>query len=229
MTLLATVLGQDLEEGEHGTFRIARRVAKDRVISIVDPECRHGRKTSAHGFDGYKGHVAIEPDTEILVALTKEARPTPAAPANVTSDATSNATPATPVATIYSGAAYGTAAIQSRLREVGLESKLKTRPPSMKNGMFTRDRFTIDLEHDTVTCPNAVTVRTGRLRGDGGVAKFAAHCATCPLRSECTTSSAGRKIRVGVHEAALAKIKLTQPGARTTGPRDPSSNASSPP
>jgi hypothetical protein len=53
--LLATVLGQDLDEGADGIFRIARRVAKDRVISTVDPEARHGHKTSARGFDGFKG------------------------------------------------------------------------------------------------------------------------------------------------------------------------------
>jgi len=66
--LLATVVGQDLEEGEDGTIRIARRVAKDRVISTVDPDARHGHKTSARGFDGYKGHVAVDPDSEIITA-----------------------------------------------------------------------------------------------------------------------------------------------------------------
>jgi len=64
--LLATVLGQDLEENEDGVFRIARRVAADRVISTVDPEARHGHKTSARGFDGYKGSVAVDPDSEII-------------------------------------------------------------------------------------------------------------------------------------------------------------------
>jgi hypothetical protein len=64
--LLATVLGQDLEEGDDGVFRIARRVAKDRVISTVDPEARHGHKTSARGFDGYKGSIALDPDSEII-------------------------------------------------------------------------------------------------------------------------------------------------------------------
>ncbi|MGC8514275.1 MAG: transposase [Acidimicrobiales bacterium] len=64
--LLATVLGQDLEESEDGRFRIARRVAKDRVISTVDPEARHGHKTSARGFDGYKGSIALDPDSEII-------------------------------------------------------------------------------------------------------------------------------------------------------------------
>jgi hypothetical protein len=64
--LVATVVGQDLEALDHGVFRIARRVAPDRVISTVDPEARHGHKTSARGFDGYKGHVAIDPDSELI-------------------------------------------------------------------------------------------------------------------------------------------------------------------
>ena len=67
-TLLASVTGQDLDEGEDGIFRIARRVAKDRIISIVDPDARHGHKTSARGFDGYKAHVSVDPDSELIVA-----------------------------------------------------------------------------------------------------------------------------------------------------------------
>ncbi|MDT5107691.1 MAG: hypothetical protein QOI25_5204 [Mycobacterium sp.] len=68
--LLATVVGQDLDEDAEGVFRIARRVAPDRVISTVDPDARHGRKTTAHGFDGYKGYVGIDPDSEIITATT---------------------------------------------------------------------------------------------------------------------------------------------------------------
>lgn len=66
--LLATVVGQDLDRDTDGVFRIARRVAKDRVISTVDPDARHGHKTSARGFDGFKGHIAIDPDVEIVTA-----------------------------------------------------------------------------------------------------------------------------------------------------------------
>jgi Transposase DDE domain/Transposase domain (DUF772) len=66
--LVATVVGQDLEQTDDKTFRIARRVAPDRVISTVDPEARHGHKTEARGFDGYKGHIAIDPDSEIITA-----------------------------------------------------------------------------------------------------------------------------------------------------------------
>ena len=69
--LLATVLGQDLDQtqgqgGQPGVFKVARRVAKDRVISTVDPQARHGHKSSARGFDGYKGHIAIDPHSEVI-------------------------------------------------------------------------------------------------------------------------------------------------------------------
>ncbi len=67
--LLATVVGQDLDQVD-GVFQIAWRVATDRVISTVDPQARHGHKTSARGFDGYKGHVAIDPDSELVTATT---------------------------------------------------------------------------------------------------------------------------------------------------------------
>src|SRR5574341_2323180 len=62
--LLATVVGQDLERGDDGVWRIARKVAADRVISTVDVEARHGHKTAARGFDGYKGHIALDPRSE---------------------------------------------------------------------------------------------------------------------------------------------------------------------
>ncbi|MER7008727.1 transposase [Dactylosporangium sp. NPDC000555] len=68
MRLLATVLGQDLETDPDGVLRIARKVAPDRVISTVDPQARHGHKTSHRGFDGYKGHIALDPDSELITA-----------------------------------------------------------------------------------------------------------------------------------------------------------------
>jgi hypothetical protein len=66
--LLATVVGQDLDEDTDGVFRIARRVAKDRILSTVDPQARHGHKTAARGFDGYKGHIPLDPDSEIITS-----------------------------------------------------------------------------------------------------------------------------------------------------------------
>ncbi|HEX6356660.1 MAG TPA: transposase [Actinophytocola sp.] len=65
--LLASVVGQDIVKDE-GVFRIARAVAPARVISTVDTEARHGHKSQARGFDGYKGHIANDPDSEIITA-----------------------------------------------------------------------------------------------------------------------------------------------------------------
>jgi Transposase DDE domain/Transposase domain (DUF772) len=76
--LLALVAGQDVEpvadsDGTDGRWRIARRVAPDRVISTVDPETRHTRKSKSVRRDGFRGHVAAEPETALITdcELTK--------------------------------------------------------------------------------------------------------------------------------------------------------------
>jgi hypothetical protein len=76
--LLALVAGQDVEpaeasDGTDGRWRIARKVASDRVISVVDPQARHTRKSKSVRRDGFRGHVAAEPDTGLITdcELTK--------------------------------------------------------------------------------------------------------------------------------------------------------------
>ena len=66
VALLALVAGQDVEpaegsDGTDGRWRIARKVAEDRVISTVDPDARHTRKSPEARRDGYRAHVAAEP------------------------------------------------------------------------------------------------------------------------------------------------------------------------
>ncbi|MDE0355877.1 MAG: transposase, partial [Deltaproteobacteria bacterium] len=69
--LLAVVAGQDVEADPRvpGRWRIARRVARGRVVSTVDPEARHARKTRSRRRDGYKAHVVAEPDTGLITAV----------------------------------------------------------------------------------------------------------------------------------------------------------------
>ena len=69
--LLALVAGQDVEpaaesDGTDGRWRIARRVAPDRVISTVDTQARHTRKSKSKRRDGFRGHVAAEPETGLI-------------------------------------------------------------------------------------------------------------------------------------------------------------------
>ena len=209
--LLATVLGQDLEEGDDGRFRIVRRVAKDRMISTVDPDARHGHKTQARGFDGYKGHVAVDPDSEIITDTT--VTPGNAGDASVAEDLIDDLLAdedPSDDAKVYGDSAYGTGAFQQRLDDEHIDSGCRTQPPSAPAGRFGKDRFEVDLDHDTVTCPAGVTVSVHRgVHGDG-IAYFAEHCTGCPLRGECTNAAGGRTIRVNQFEAALARARQRQ-------------------
>ena len=71
VALLALVAGQDVEpaegsDGTDGRWRIARKVAGDRVISTADPEAWHTRKSPEARRDGYRAHVAGDPETGII-------------------------------------------------------------------------------------------------------------------------------------------------------------------
>ncbi len=203
-TLLATVLGQDLEAGPDGRIRIARRVAPDRVISTVDPDTRHGHKTQARSFDGYKGHIAIDPDHELVTATA--VTPGNAGDASVARDllGTELAAPAGPEmpVTVYGDAAYGTGPVLAALDEAGALSRVKVQPANGVGGHFTKDDFTIDLAAATVTCPAGRVARFTR-HGAGFRARFRSACASCPLAERCTTSASGRRIEIGPHEALL--------------------------
>jgi hypothetical protein len=219
--LLATVAGQDLDLGGE-VFRIARKVAKDRVISTVDPDARHGRKTSAHAFDGFKGHSAIDPDSEIVTATTVTAGN--AGDASVAKDLIADLVAAGEDAAtgdgddtveperakVYGDQAYGTGEFQSYLEDHDIDSGCKSQPPSAPGGLFTKDRFTVNLDAGTVTCPNAVTVTIRRGKDGTGTAYFGAACASCPLREHCTKAAGGRTVGVGIYEAVLARARKRQ-------------------
>jgi hypothetical protein len=220
--LLATVLGQDLDEGDDGVFRIARRVAPDRVMSTVDPDARHGHKTQARGFDGYKGHVAEDPDSEIIVDT--KVTPGNASDGSVAEDliddlvedyedAQDRDDPDEdgPRPTVYGDGAYGGGEFQEFLDDHDIESRCKTPPPSPPpGGLFAKTRFRINLDDDTVSCPNNVTVTIRRNNNEGGTASFGTACRACPLREQCTTSATGRTITISPHEATLAKARAAQ-------------------
>jgi hypothetical protein len=208
--LLATLLGQDLETSADGVFRIARRVAADRVISTVDVDARHGHKTSARGFDGYKGHIAIDPDGELVTATA--VTPGDAGDAGVAAEllaADLTAEAETPL-TVYADAAYGSGELLASLEEAGADLRIKVQPPAAQGGRFTKADFAIDLEAATVTCPAGRTALL-RPRRRGWEAGFGAACAACPLVARCTTDRRrGRTIRVGPHEASLARARAAR-------------------
>jgi len=206
--LVALVAGQDVEQGDDGIFRIVRKVAKDRVISTVDTEARHGHKSRNRRFDGYKGHLSVDPDSELIDEVV-------ATPAN-TPDRDAAVDLLAPVADdedkpeVFGDSAYADGATRDTLEEQGFTLTAKCPPVRNATGLFTKDRFVVDLEDSTVTCPAGQRVTINPTRDGGGRASFKVHCRTCPLRAACTKSRSGRTITVHPHESILQRARADQ-------------------
>jgi Transposase DDE domain/Transposase domain (DUF772) len=227
--LLAAVVGQDLEQGSDGSFRIARKVAADRVLSTVDPDARHGHKSSARGFDGYKGHASVDPDSELVTATTATAgnvgdaaaapellaellvqvEGTPPAPT-----AAAAAAGGPPAPTVYGDSAYGTGPLLASLHAASIDPRVKVQAPVAPKGHFTKDQFQIDLAAGTITCPAKRTAPIvynpdprHRHHGQGS---FGPACTSCPLRGQCTSAQAGRTVTITAYEHELAAARTRQ-------------------
>jgi hypothetical protein len=220
VALLALVAGQDVEpaegsDGTDGRWRIARKVAEDRVISTVDPDARHTRKSPENRRDGYRAHVAAEPQTGIITdeELTRAAGTENSDPAVAERFLAAEPTQATPdpqhtadapALEWYGDSAYGTGELRQAIATAGHLAVIKPQPlPAAVAGGFTVDDFTVDRAAGTVTCPNAIT----RPISTTGVATFGALCRACPLRGRCTTSKTGRKLVLHDHDALLRQAR----------------------
>jgi Transposase DDE domain/Transposase domain (DUF772) len=196
VALLALVAGQDVEPGERpGSWRIARRVANDRVISTVDPQARHTRKTSAHKRDGYKGHIATEPESGLVTECALTAATAPDGPTGVELLAGEQ-----PGLEVLGDAPYGSGQARAALRAAGHTQTIKPIPlSSAVPGGFTIHDFQIDQHAGTVSCPAGYQTKITA----SGQASFARWCQRCPLRQRCTSAKDGRTIQVHPHEDEL--------------------------
>ena len=195
--LLALVAGQDVElvdpddPGDPPQWRIARKVAPDRVISTVDTDARHAHKTVQRRQDGFKAHLAVEPDTGLVTAcqLTKAAG-TGAHDAVVGVDLLTHETE--PVE-VLGDSAYATGEALATFAETGHTPLVKPWPtkPAVPGG-FTIDDFDVDLAARTVTCPARKTVPISA----GGTARFGSRCSGCPFATGCTTATRGRVVNI---------------------------------
>jgi len=190
--------GPDAErqEGPPPHWWIARKVAPDRVISVIDPDARHAHKTVHRRRDGFKAHLAIEPETGLVTAcaLTK-------ASGAGSSDATVGVdllTEEPEHLEVLGDSAYGSGEARATLAEAGHVAVIKPIPlrPAVEAG-FTLDDFEIDHVSRAVTCPAGVT-RT--MTATGNVV-FGVSCNSCPLKARCTSAKDGRTLHVTEHKA----------------------------
>jgi IS5 family transposase len=198
--LLALVAGQDVEPGDtDGTWRIAQRVAPDRTISTVDPEARHMHKSVSEYRDGYKAHIAIEPETGLITAAAITPANAGDGPAGVALLADEERG-----LQVLADAAYAGGETRACLRGAGHNQAIKPNPlRSAVPGGFNRDDFIVDHAARTVTCPAGHTIGITAK----GSATFGVRCRDCPLRDQCTTAKDGRIVHIGEHDAELVEAR----------------------
>jgi IS5 family transposase len=199
--LLALVAGQDVEPGdEEGTWRIFDGVVKDRVISTVDPEARHMHKSVSQYRDGYKAHIAVEPETGIITASTLTAANAPDGSVGV-----GLLDGEEPELQVLADSAYGSGETRAALRKARHVQAIKAIPlarPAIDGG-FVRDDFVVDHDNRTVTCPAGHTVTIAAK----GTASFGKRCIGCPSRQRCTTASNGRSLKISEHDDELVAAR----------------------
>ena len=200
VALLALVAGQDVEPGDGpGQWRITRGTTEDRVISTVDPETRHAHKTRTAYRDGYKAHVAAEPDTGLVTACDL-------GPGNVgDTDAAPDLLADEPAGTeVLGDSAYSAGEFRAHLQDHEMTAVIRPPPlrPAVDDG-FTLDDFAIDLDARTITCPEDITVAISPAR----TARFGKACRGCPVRSRCTNAKAGRVIVLNAHHTLLVAAR----------------------
>jgi len=206
VALLALVSGQDVEAAERpGSWRIARNVAKDRVTSTVDPQARHTRKTSAHKRDGYKAHIAAEPESGLFTECALTAANAADGPAGV--ELLDGEEPGLEV---LGDSGYGSGETRAALTAAKHVQTIKPLPlASAVPGGFTRHDFAIDTQAGTVTYPAGYQARIT----PSGQASFGRRCQRCPLRWRCTTASGGRTIHVHPTRMSCAPPAAARPPA----------------
>ena len=226
LALLALVAGQDVEpaEGSDGTggrWRIARKVAENRVISTVDPDARHTRKSPEARRDGYRAHLAADPETGIITDekltraagednsdpavaeefLAAEAGSEHSGPAGQPGPGTGRPGSAGggeaggdsggQPLAWYGDSAYGTGDLRGTIADAGHDAVIKPKPLQAP----VKGGLTVD-DFAVDEQAGTVTCPAGHtvILSRTRVATFGALCRDCPLRERCTTSKTGRKL-----------------------------------
>ncbi len=215
--LLTKILGDDIEEGEQGEPRIAQGTASDRVISVTDPEMRHGRKSKAHRFDGFKVSVATEAGSELIVDMADMAasdgdgRELLPAVARVEEHA------GVEVERVIADGAYASGdnlAGCANYPDHPVELVSPVQRP--EEARVDKAAFRIDLEEKKATCPQGQEAKGRRARDEKGrpVLKFVfqrPECERCPLFDRCVRGKQrGRVVTTNYHEAHLQAARRRQ-------------------
>lgn len=215
--LLTKILGDDVVTDEQGDPQIGEGTAPDRIISLTEPEMRHGRKSSAQRFDGFKVVVSTEQSSELILDITDiTAMGSDGAQLMPTIERVKAETQVVVERAIGDGA-YGSGKNRAACAEyephpIDLVSPL-AQPGDPE---VDKSAFQIDLETQMATCPRGHQVegRTGSRREGKPTLRFSfprATCEACDLFERCVRSKqAGRTVSTHPYEAHLQSARQRQ-------------------
>jgi hypothetical protein len=201
--LLRELIGQDFDIDQDGVPRLYRGTRSDRIISTVDPEMRHGRKSNAQRFDGYKLHAAATNGSEPLITAihVSPAGETDGPQAKHLIDAQA---PDRRPGRILGDTAYGNGPVRAELAERDVEVLAPVPEGKVEEGVLGKHDFEIDMTAGTVTCPGGQTVPISVSNTGFRQANFTrAMCRDCPLKPRCCPNKTRRQIRIMEHEQQL--------------------------
>jgi hypothetical protein len=211
--LLRELIGQDFDIDQDGVPRLHRGTRSDRIISTIDTEMRHGRKSSQTRFDGYKLSAAATNSPEPLITAVHVAPggQTDGPQAKHLIDA--QAKERRPER-VLGDTAYGNGPVRAELAERNVQVLAPVPEGKVVEGRFGKHDFAIDLEHATVSCPAGNTVQIAVSTKGFRQASFSAKvCGGCALKAHCCPGRARRQVSLGEHDELLlaARRALTDP------------------
>ena len=234
--LLGQLLLQDVErksgDGDaaaaaHAAAGVSLRdgVSKDRMLSVHDPELRHGHKSSHRRFNGHKAAIVVDTDSQLITAVDVLPGNAPDHLGALELVEQSEASTGSVAEEAMGDAAYGDGGTRQTFAEAGrqLVARLPGRP---ERKHFPKDDFHLDLVSGSCTCPAGQVTHTmvpagKRTDAAGRVHRLQAFqfdgavCWACPLRSQCIAAKGRRGRRVLIHpqEALLQEARALQRSA----------------
>lgn len=214
LATLAQLRVQDLDpEPPGGRPRVRKGVAEDRRVSIEDPDMRHGRKSSSKRFNGFKSHIAMDLDTNLILACSvmPANRPEEEGIPQLRDDLSIRSYE---IGELFIDRGYIASNDVRAMAEVGRSVVCK--PWAQPNGRFFSKRdFLIDLKKKRITCPNGMTME---FEVGTTVSFDASDCRRCSKRSACTANNGarGRQVRIAEDEALQQKLRreIASPAGR---------------
>ena len=204
-------------------------VSKDRMLSVHDPELRHGHKSSRRRFNGHKAAIVVDTDSQLITAVDVLPGNAPGnAPDNLGAlelVEASEASTGSVVEEAMGDAAYGDGGTRQTFADAGrrLVAKVPGRPDRKH---FPKNDFHLDLAAGSCTCPAGQVTRTivpagKRTDRAGRVYRLQAFqfdgavCRVCPLRSQCIAAQGrkGRRVLIHPQEGMLQQARALQQSA----------------